>query len=377
MLSLSLLLLIAVVGYTWVLYPLLLRLFVSFVSPKKVTRSAEVPIVSIIIAVHNEEGTIEAKLRDCCRLLYPADRLEVIVASDGSTDLTEEFVRRSAQQDPRIRWIDSAGRVGKSGVQNLAANHAEGDLLLFTDAETTFAPKALSSMADRLADPKVGLVTATVLLGNPEDAIDTSQGVYWSYELFLRNLESDLGILATGSGQALLIRRGLFRPMPGRYGDDCVMPIDVRLQGYRVIQDREAIVFDAMPHSIEGELRTRIRMTARNWAGTLARPAIFNPLRFPMTAIGLISHKLLRWLTPLFLLAIFILTAVLALQGHAVIFFLMQLGFYFSALLGWQLTKRQRGAGLFGYSFSFCLANVGFLLGIIKAFRNQGIVAYR
>lgn len=375
MLNHALATLIGTVVYTWIVYPLLLLFFASFSKRKPGASQTVIPFVSIIIAVHNEERTIESKLRDCSKLLYPTDRIEIIVASDGSSDRTEEIVLRASQNDSRIRWIASEGRLGKSGIQNLAADQARGDLLLFTDAETSFAPKALQSMVDKLADPEIGLVTATVMLGNPEDDIEKSQGFYWRYELLLRNAESDIGMLATGSGQALLLRRELFRHLPGRYGDDCVIPIDIRLQGYRVIQDRGAIVFDTMPHSIEGELRVRIRMTARNWTGTLARSRIFNPFRFPLTAVGLVSHKLLRWLTPLFLIAIFLLS--FTLRGNAVFFLMIQSAFYISALAGWQMTKRKRNAGVLGYSFSFCLANVGFLLGIIKALLNETIVAYR
>jgi len=154
------------------------------------------------------------------------------------------------------------------------------------------------------------------------------------------------------------------------------MPLDVRAQGYKVIQERDATVFDAMPHSIEGELRARIRMTARNWTGTLSRPKVLNPLRFPLTSLGLVSHKLLRWLTPFLLAAVFVSSSLLALGGQLRSLWWLQLAFYISALVGWQLTRKQRPAGVFGYSFSFCLANVGFLLGMVKAFRNQKIVSY-
>ena len=278
--------------------------------------------------------------------------------------------------DPRIRWMQSDKRVGKSGIQNLAAESAKGELLFFTDANTATTASVLLAMVKELSDPEVGVVTATALFGHPQDAVEKGQGFYWRYELFLRTAESDLGILATGSGQALLVRRELFRPLPSCYGDDCIMPLDVRLQGYRIVQDRDAIVYDSMPHSIEGELRARIRMTARNWSGTLSRPGVLNPLRFPMTALGLVSHKLLRWLTPFFLAAAFLANTGLALEGRFIALWWMQAAFYLSAFIGWQLTRKQRPAWVFGYSFTFCLANVGFLLGMVKALRNQKIVAY-
>jgi len=234
----------------------------------------------------------------------------------------------------------------------------------------------LRLMIDAFADPAAGLVTAKVHFGDPADAVAKGQGFYWRFEFFLRQLESDLGILATASGCAFAVRRSLFRALPICYGDDCIAPLDVRLQGHRVIQEPTALVFDTMPQGIDGELRARVRMTARNWSGTWARPALLNPLQFPLTALGLISHKLLRWLTPFFLAAAFVSNALLALAGRGVILWWMQVAFYLSAFIGWELTRKHRPAWVFGYSFSFCLANVGFLLGMVKAFRNQKIVAY-
>jgi cellulose synthase/poly-beta-1,6-N-acetylglucosamine synthase-like glycosyltransferase len=368
---------LALVASSWAGYPLLVFML-AHLPPRKVIRSerSSDPFVSMIVPVHNEQEKIAAKLEDCLELHYPQNRLEVIVASDGSTDQTEEIVRSFSARDLRIRWLQSDTRVGKSGVQNLAAAEARGEILIFTDTSTAMTPGVLRTMIDHLGDPSVGLVTATVHFGHPEDAVEKGQGFYWRYELLLRSAESDLGILATGSGQALAIRRELFRPLPTCYGDDCIMPLDVRLQGFKVVQDREAIVFDAMPHSIEGELRARIRMTARNWAGTLSRPAILNPLQFPLTALGLVSHKLLRWLTPFFLAIVLLSNTLLALEGRAVLLWWVQVGFYLSAFVGWELTRKQRPAWVFGYPFSFCLANVGFLLGMVKVFRNQKIVAY-
>ena len=367
----------AIVLYAWIVYPLLLSSLALMFGRKPTSVEPSIhPFVSIIIPVHDEELKIASKLGDCLELLYPHEKLEIIVASDGSTDRTDEVVHRFMAHDPRIRWLHSDSRVGKSGIQNLAARHAHGDLLFFTDANTAMPPLVLRTLVDHLSEPKVGLVTATVLFGHPQDAVEKGQGFYWRYELFLRSAESDLGILATGSGQALLVRRELFHPLPICYGDDCIMPLDVRLQGYRVVQDQEATVFDAMPHSIEGELRTRIRMTARNWTGTLSRPALLNPLRFPFTALGLISHKLLRWLTPFFLALILLCNTRLALDGRFTTVWFLQIVFYLCACVGWLLTQKQRPAWFFGYAFSFCLANLGFFLGILKALRSERIVAY-
>jgi cellulose synthase/poly-beta-1,6-N-acetylglucosamine synthase-like glycosyltransferase len=363
------------VGYTWAGYPGLLWIMASAFARPSMRRRSQ-PTVSIIIAAHNEEACIGAKVSNCLSLEYPRECLEVIVASDGSTDKTDQIVRELARSDPRIRLLASEGRVGKSGAQNLAAEQARGDLLFLTDANTRTPPEVLRILASNFGDPQVGLVSATIHFITGADAVSKGQSLYWRYEYFLRQAESDIGILATGSGAAFVIRRDLYSPIPPRYGDDCILPLDVRLKGYLVLHDPQAVVFDSAPHSVAGELRSRIRMTARNWTGTLSRPSLLNPFRFPLTALGLISHKLLRWLTPFLLLAIFILNTGLLVRHQAFALWVCQFVFYSCAFVGWQRVCRQRPAGVFGHPFSFCLANVGFLLGIAKAVRNQTIVTY-
>ena len=365
-------------AYTWTGYPLVLWLLGKLFSRQvKRAPSQDWPKVSMIIAARNEEAKIAAKLADCLTLEYPHNRLEILVVSDHSTDRTDEIVEDFAARDARIRLLAGQGALGKSGAQNLAVESASGDMLFFTDADTRTRPDMLKMLMENLADPTVGLVTANVFLGEPGNAVAEGQGMYWRFELFLRKLESELGILATGSGQALLMRKELFRPLPLVYGDDCVLPLDVRLQGYRVVQDTRVIVYDIMPNSIHGELKARIRMTARNWSGTLSRPAILNPFRFPVTAWALVSHKLLRWLTPFFLAVLLAANILLSVRsGDWKLLCALQLAFYAAALIGWLRARKGEPAWVFAYPFAFCLANVGFLLGMVKAMRGQKIARY-
>jgi cellulose synthase/poly-beta-1,6-N-acetylglucosamine synthase-like glycosyltransferase len=362
--------------YTWLGYPALLWLMRRAVRRRFVSGRNRVS-VSIIVAVHNEESRIASKLEDCQTLDYPRDLLEVLVASDGSSDGTEALVEAFAKSDPRIRLVRSAGRAGKSGVQNLAVEQAGGEILLFTDAETRIGRSVLERVADAFIDERVGLVAPVVHFGRSDSPVSKGQGAYWRFELFLRQLESDLGILATASGSALAVRRSLYRPIPPQYGDDCVIPLDVRLSGHAVVQDSEAVVYDEMPHSVEGELRTRVRMTARNWTGILHRRALLNPFRFPGTAWSLFSHKFLRWLTPFFLAAAFLGNGFLALRGHLIFLFALQSCFYVAAGVGWRRSRSQPCERVFGYPFAFCLANLGFLLGVVRGLRRERVVAYK
>ena len=364
-------------AYTWVGYPVLLWVLRQFFA-RKIARAPQqnAPKISIIIAVRNEEDNIAARLIDCTNLEYPADRLEIVIVSDNSTDKIEEIVKEFAERDSRIRLLVASGQSGKSAAQNLGMERAHGDILFFTDADTRTRPDTLALLMENFADPNVGLVTADVYLGQPGNAVAEGQGMYWRFELFLRKLESELGILATGSGQLLLMRKELYRPLQPVYGDDCVLPLDVRLQGRRVVQDARVVVYDIMPNSIKGELRARIRMTARNWTGTLSRAAILNPFRFPLTSWSLISHKLLRWLTPFFLAVLLVANVALAWRGQWVVLCVLQILFYLGAWIGWWRARKGEAAWVFAYPFAFCLANIGFLLGMVKVMRRQKITSY-
>jgi cellulose synthase/poly-beta-1,6-N-acetylglucosamine synthase-like glycosyltransferase len=366
---------LALLAYTWIGYPALL-LFLQSLFNHEIERAPIHPSVTLILAVHNEQSCIEEKLLDCLNLNYPPGRMEILVVSDHSTDATEKIVEELASNHPRIRLLRTGTRAGKSGAQNLAAEQARGEILFFTDANTRMNVGVLDQLAQNFADPHVGLVTATIHFLQPKGAVPEGQGMYWRYELLIRRAESALGILAKASGQALGVRRDLFRPLQPCYGDDCILPLEVRLQGYRVVHDDRAVVTDTMPHTLDGEMRARTRMTARNWGGTLSQIAILNPFRFPLTAWALISHKVLRWLSPLFLILLFAASTVSALRGQWIDLWILQAAFYGFAFCGWQCVRRGKGAGIFGYAFAFCLANIGFLFGLVKAVRNQRIVAY-
>lgn len=362
--------------HTWLGYPLLLAFFRSILRQQH-NCGERVPLFTIILAAYNEEKRIAAKLENCLALEYPHDHVEIIVASDGSTDETERIVQEFSDRDSRVRLIRSSGRAGKSGVQNLAVENALGEILLFTDAETVASPDLLTRVAQHFADGRVGMVAPVVHFGRLGTSVSEGQGAYWRFELFLRQLESDLGILATCSGSAFGIRRELFRPIPRQFGDDCVVPLDIRLQGFRIVQDPQIVVYDEMPHSIDGELRARVRMTARNLAGIFSRPQALNPLRFPATALGLVSHKFLRWLTPVFLGLMYIASCTLAFEHRFLLFFSLQTCFYTAALVGWRRSQARSCGRIFGYPFAFCLANVGFLLGLVRWLRRQHVVAYK
>jgi len=334
------------------------------------------PKVTVLITAHNEAARIEKRIFNVLASVYPRDRLEVLVASDGSQDGTDRLVEELGANHP-VRLFASGGRLGKTETQNRALASASGEIVVFSDAETQFASDFVSEIVGPFRDPAVGMTTGRLQLVDSGGVVAPSQGAYWAYELRLRRLESKLHILAVASGQAMAVRKNLLRRMDPTIGEDCIVPLDVVVQGFRVVHCDAAEATDTLESEPAKELRTRIRMTLRNWLGTWSRPELLNPLKHPGYALALWSHKLLRWLGPFFALA-----ATLSLFGllgqplYAVLAGLALLG-YVGAGFGWAASRRNLRIPVAGQLYSFCLANAGFAIGVCKALMGHRVVTYR
>lgn len=337
------------------------------------TFSGPWPTVSVVIPVFNEERRVRRKLDDIFRQEYPEDRMEVIVVSDGSTDATDRIVEEFGA---RVRLIRTAGRLGKSLAQNEAVATATGDVLVLTDAAVQMAPRCLQGLVAPFANADVGCVSARLMFATEGSFTGQDQGVYWRYELKLRSLESKLGCLATAAGPAMAIRRRLWRDLPAEYGDDCVLPLDVVLQNRRVVQADDAVAWDESFSTARKEFSARVRMMVRNWLGTLSRGELLNPARHPWYAFALWSHKLLRWLSPWFLLAIVVGSALVssaigAIWPVATTLLLVLLGL--AGMVG--LFRGQRWGPL-APAGSFLLVNAAFMWGLLKVIKGQTIKIY-
>lgn len=366
----------AVLSLTWVGYPVALYLLQGLF-PREPAPKDYFPTVTVMVTVHNEEKVIARRLQNLLSLDYPKDRLDILVVSDGSTDGTEAILRDLQRRHPAIRFL-ATPKLGKSGAQNLGVPLARGEIIVFTDAETLFAEDTVKMLVRHFADPRVGCVSGRLVLGGQDGAVSCGHGLYWRYEMWLRRQESRLGLLHTSSGVALAFRKSLFRPLSPSHGDDCAVPLDVILQGQRVIHEEEALAYDAFPNSLEGELRARIRMTLRNLICTLAKYPVLNPFRFPGISLAILYHKLCRWLTPYFIMLIF-LTNLLLLheRGLYQLTFFLQMGLIFLGLIGFVAAKNNKKIPLATQIFNFSLANVGFFLGVFRAVCGEKIISYR
>jgi cellulose synthase/poly-beta-1,6-N-acetylglucosamine synthase-like glycosyltransferase len=335
------------------------------------------PDVTVLVTAHNEEAEIAGRIDDLLAQRYPRDRLEIVVATDGTTDRTEAIVGAMVARGAPVRLLRSPGRLGKSGTQNRAIPQARGEIVVLTDAATRFAPDFVAEIVKPFGDRRVGCTTGQVRLVDRPGAVARGQGYYWRYEMKLRTLESDLGVLAVTSGQAMAFRRALFQPIPPHVGDDCIIPLDMAQAGHRVVHWPPAVAYDTFEHDLGRELRSRIRMTMRNLAGTWLRPRLLDPLRSPGYALALWSHKILRWLGSLFLLALVAGGLCLAFSPRLRVVSLAVAAFCLLAPVGWYSHRRGWGWGPAETVFSFFLANAAFLLGTVRAMAGARIVAYR
>jgi cellulose synthase/poly-beta-1,6-N-acetylglucosamine synthase-like glycosyltransferase len=329
----------------------------------------------MVLTVHNEEGLIRQRVENLLSLDYPRDRLEILVASDGSNDLTNEIVEEF-ERSSRVRLL-RFDRLGKSEAQNRAVYEAKGDIIAFTDAPCLFDPDYLDHLVGPFADPTVGCVTANLRFSTASGSIAQSQGYYWAYELRLREEESHLGILVVASGAAMAVRRGCFCQLDPGIGEDCSLPLDVAANGHRVVHATDANARDTMESDSASEFRARVRMTMRNWSGTWKRPELLNPFVHAGYAFSLWSHKLLRWLSPLFLALMVVSSIPLAFDPlfwpvPVIVAILFSTG-----ALGYLAERRGLAIPVAGTVWSFLLANAGFSIGVLSALAGHRVISYR
>ena len=360
---------IAMLVYVYAGYPALVFVLARL-RPRPVRRGPELSSVSFIVAAYNEEAVIADKLRNTLAIDYPADRLEIIVASDGSTDRTEEIVR--TQFGGRVRFL-ALRRQGKTLAQNQAVEAATGDILVFSDATTIYHPPSLCALVANFADPDVGLVTGSVVYGlETNTSMDKGRAAYWNYESFLRRQESRFHSVLGAAGCCYALRRQLYTPLPPELISDVVQTVKVVQQGYRAVVEDDAVVYEpAESRTIREELERRGRVIARGLRGKYYLRDFFHPLRHPWFCFQVLSHRLLRWSVPLFLVALFLANAALLDRPLFRALFVAQVAFYLIAALGYALERRNlRPRGL-TIPFYFCVINLAPLLAVRALLRGE------
>ena len=293
---------VACVLYAYAGYPLILAA-ASLILPRRpawtAKSPAEWPRVAIVVPSYNEATVLGRRLHNLQALQYPADRLEIFVGSDASTDRTTDVV--SAAGDVRVHVIAMPSRGGKTPLLNKLVAHASADLIVFTDANSEFAPDALEHLVRPFADPAVGCVTGELVYLNRRDpAVRAGEGLYWRLENYIKERESAFGGTLVATGAIYALRRQIWEPLPAGISDDSVTPLLALSQGYRVIVEPRARAYELAARLSE-EYDRKSRMVTRQLGAHRRVGYFLRPFR-PVLAFRLASHKLLRWLVPFFLI---------------------------------------------------------------------------
>ncbi|MFH1011145.1 MAG: glycosyltransferase family 2 protein [bacterium] len=360
--------------HTYLFYPLSL-LLLARKSPPPPEEPREWPSVSILIPAYNEEAHIGAKIENCLDLDYPSEKLEILIGSDCSSDRTAEIVKSHA--DSRLRLFEMEQRSGKVGVLNRLAREARGDIFLFTDANTCLDKAAARMLARHFGNPDVGAVSGRSDKIPPQGATEVhGETLYRKYEITLKRLESNLGGTCGAFGALYAIRRAQFTPFPadGQH-DDMVQLLRAVRQGKRVIFEPTAISSEETETSIPGEFRRRARFGIGNFQ-TLAKMGHMIHPRYGATAYIFFSHKVLRWLSPFLLLAVFAGSLILRNFFFYKIVLWLQIVFYGLAAIGGILN--QLGICLPGITliYHFAALNVAFFLSFFGWLRGRRSVIW-
>ena len=290
-------------------YPLAMSVLAR-VRPRPVERRDVTPSVALVVSAHDEETVIGRRLENLLALEYPADRLWIVVASDGSRDRTDAIVEELGARDPRVRLI-RCPREGKVAAQHRAVRETESEVLAFTDANSEWRPDALRRLVRNLADPEVGYVCGQLRLESPDGA--NQEGLYWRYEVWVREQESRASSITAGNGAIYAVRRDAYVEDDPRFGHDFGFPYLMEQRGLRAVYDPEAVAVERAAAETEDEYGRKVRMIARAW-GHIVTGRMFRRTR-PLYLAELVSHRVLRYASGL--LHVALLLSNMALLGRA------------------------------------------------------------
>lgn len=351
------------------IYPLIIfvggRLFGLKVHKKQIY-----PDISIIISAYNEEQNIERKIKNTLTLQYPKKKMEILVGSDGSKDLTVEIVKRFSNHG--VALYDFPFNRGKTAVQNDLVTASQGEILVFTDAASFLEPEAIKRLVRNFADGRVGCVGGLMYFSDTRSNITTqSQGFYWRYESKLRELESKLGRLVGVDGPLYAARRDCYAPLGSNIISDLITPLLVLAQGKKVVLEPDAVVSEYPTKNTSQELSTRRRVTLRALIGLFSYPDLLNPFKHPFLACQIFFHKLLRWFVgPLIALNFLACLALSESLTFRLLLFAYMI-FGGAAIAGWCVERLGITSKLLTVPYYFSLVNIAATLGIIDFIKKK------
>lgn len=363
---------LAGLAYVYVGYPLVVYFF-SVLFPRPVERGEIEPSVTVLITAFNEEAAIRDKIENTLKLEYPSAKLEILVASDGSTDATDRIVEEFA--DRGVKLFRQEGRVGKTETQNNAVERAAGEIVLFSDATTEYESDVLRKLLPAFSDATVGCVAGRLIYVDPSSTV-VGKGArsYWNYETFIKSAESDACSLIGASGCLYAVRRSAYKPMYAEACSDFLVCTMLYRQGLRSVFEPAAVCFEDTNKRPSDEMQMRVRVIAQTFTDLWRNIDMMNPFRSGFYAIELISHKVLRYAVPILLLSLLVsnmLTAEWSLFFSVI--FAAQMIFYLLALVGWVLERLGFRLIFLVIPLYFVLANLASVIAFYRFLRGERI----
>ena len=369
---------LGVVLYTYAIYPVVLFIMaaltqttrdLAFVLSRRPRRTADrehfAPRIAMLVAAHNEEEVIAAKLSNTAALEYPGGQFEFLLGLDAPTDATPERVQSFG--DPSFRVFQFAERRGKLAVLSDLLERTTADILVFSDANTQLAPDCLRKLTRHFANSGIGAVCGEVKVVSA-DGEPAMESLYWRYEIVLKFLENRLNCVLGANGAVFAVRRELYHPPASAIVEDFQVPMEIRFAGHRVAYDPEAVATEEAAPTHADEFRRKVRIGTGAFQTLFGSPKFLNPLK-GLPAFAYFSHKVLRWLAPLLLLTVLVCNVILATAGPLYAALLAaQAGFYLLAAVAWMRVRSGRAAGPAGMIFYFVSMNLALLLGMVRFF---------
>jgi cellulose synthase/poly-beta-1,6-N-acetylglucosamine synthase-like glycosyltransferase len=373
------------IAYTYFIYPLILLMFFSFAQivrdlyylMGRSNRRARIgkqdlPSVSIIMAAHNEQEYLPAKLENLKTLEYESGKLEIIIVSDGSEDRTNELLQ--GVSDPRIRVEILKERQGKPNALNHAVAMAKGEILVFCDAATIFREDTTQMLVRHFTNPKIGVVCGSLKFEASDESKQT-EGIYWKYETILRLMEARLGATLTASGALYAIRKSAFSPIAkSTVLEDLIIPMNARKKGFAVAYDPEAIGIEYAAATVAGEFTRRVRIAMGSFRSIAQLSAI--PMDF-FTILALVSHKFARWFVFLFAAALMISNLFLLSKPLYQATAVAQALFYLAALYGYLFRSRDHGMRVAKLGYFLVAMNWAFVVGLYRCLAGRDGVKWQ
>lgn len=361
--------LLCMVLYTYVIYPAIMIILPKRRKTASLHPSVEYfPSVSVIIAAYNEESIINERIKNLYELGYPEGKIEFIIGSDGSDDHTNEILRSFILPNLHIELFSV--RRGKANVINDLINKANGELIIFSDANTMYEKTTVYSLVKHFNYPSVGAVCGDLRLHtNITTASEIGESWYWRYENFLKRMESNFSTLIGATGAVYAIRKSLYKPLPTSKTvmDDFLIPLEIVKKGFRVVYEPDAVAYENAAGTVSREFRRKVRIGAANFNGISEFISLLHP-RYGFVAFALLSHKIIRWFVPFLLLGVFIANVVLSLTSEFYMWLLFaQLGFIIFGLLGFILEKFKLNIGILSFPYYFIAMNLALFIGFLSS----------